>query len=253
MATDEAGSPAAVRRGVVLIMMLAVVAGGVLVGVVGFVTIEAFLNRPGSGIDKYDEATRQRHRFGQGTGPDGDACWPEDRQSGGTVFCDLESIGGLHWDTGDAKIADSDAGAVQIVIGSGYMCLLDDVGAPWCWEWSSEVQPRPARVPQDAALRTIREAGGSVCGQTPDYVTVFCWTVGVDQQSYREANHRFRDGSEWHMGFVRGDDPPSFGARQRATGHLERFDAFTGKQRATGEQWAWPVEVPRLLISETTS
>ena len=265
MATDEApdrgGGPQliAVRRGVVLIMMLAVVLGGVLVGVVGFVTIEAFLNRPGSVVDKYDDTIRGTHliptrvEFGQTIGPDGDGCWPENGQAiGGTVFCDLVSIGGLHWDTGDVKMADRDIGAYRIGIGSGYMCLLDEVGAPWCWEWSSEVQPRPARAPQDTVLRIIKEAGGSVCGQTPDYVTVICWTVGVDQQSYQQVNHRSRDGSEWHLFDVE-DDPPLFNARQKTTGRHERFDAFTGKKWTTGEQWARQVEVPRLLISETTS
>ena len=241
---DEPEPPTAVRRGVVSVMMVAVVAGGVLVGGAAFAAIEAVSSLSGSGIDKYDEATRQRHRFGQAVGPDGDACWAEDRQSGGTVFCDLESIGGLHWDTGDVRVADSDTGSHHISVGSGRMCLLDEGGAPWCWEWSPDVQPRPARAPQDTVLRHIKGADGFVCGQTPDYVTVTCWTVGVDPQSYRQANHRFRDGSEWHMRSLR-DDPPRFGAQLVGTGRLEGFDAFTG------EQLAGQVEVPRLLITET--
>ena len=223
---DEPGPPTAVRPGVVSIMMCAVVVGGALVGGAAFGAIEAVSSISGSGIDKYDEATRRLHRFGQSVGPDGDACWPEDRQSGGTVFCDLESIGGLHWDTGDGRGADSDAGLRRIFVGSGYMCLLDEGGAPWCWEWSRDVQPRPARAPQDAVLDRIEGADGFACGQTPDYVTVTCWTVGVDQQSYQQANHRFRDGPAWHMSTA-GDDPPYFVAHQTETGRLKRFDAFT--------------------------
>ena len=172
-------------------------------GSAAFGAIEVVSSISGSGIDKYDEATRQRHIFGQHVGPDGDACWPEKRQFGGTVFCDLESIRGLHWDTGDVRVADSDtglrriSGSNRIFVGSGYMCLLDEGGAPWCWEWSPDVQPRPARAPQDAVLYRIVGAEGFACGQTPDYVTVTCWTVGVDQQSYQQANHRFRDDPIW--------------------------------------------------------
>ena len=249
---DEPGPPTAVRRGVVSIMMCAVVVGGVLVGGAAFGAIEAVSSISGSGIDKYDEATRRLHRFGQSVGPDGDACWAEDRQSGGTVFCDLESIGGLHWDTGDVRVADSDtglkriSGSNHIFVGSGYMCLLDEGGAPWCWEWSPDVQPRPARAPQDAVLYRIVGAEGFACGQTPDYVTVTCWTVGVDQQSYQQANHRFRDNPTWRTSTA-GDDPPNFDAQQTETGRLERFDALTG------EQLSWQVEVPRLLVTETTS
>ena len=242
---DEPEPPTAVRRGVVSVMMVAVVAGGVLVGGAAFGAIEAVSSLSGSGIDKYDEATRQRHRFGQSVGPDGDACWAEDRLSGGTVFCDLESIGGLHWDTGDVRVADSDTGGRHISVGSGYMCLRDEGGAPWCWEWSPDVQPRPARAPQDTVLRTIVGADGFVCGQTPDYVAVTCWTVGVDQRSYRQANHRFRDGSEWHMRSLWDYNRPSFEAQLVGTGRLETFDAFTG------EQLSGQVEVPRLLTTET--
>ena len=41
------------------------------------------------------------------------------------MFCDLVSIGGLHWDTGDVTVADS----VDIFMGSGYLCLVDEDGA----------------------------------------------------------------------------------------------------------------------------
>ena len=226
---DEPEPPTAVRRGVVSVMMVAVVAGGVLVGGAAFGAIEAVSS---SGIDK-------------NVGPDGDACWAEDRKSGGTVFCDLESIGGLHWDTGDVRVGDSHADSDHISVGSGYMCLLDEGGAPWCWEWSPDVQPRPARAPQDAVLRHIVGAEGFVCGQTPDYVTVTCWTVGVDPQSYQQANHRFRDGSERRLYGNVHDDPPKFRVRQFETERFWWFDAFTG------EELGWQVEVPRLLITET--
>ena len=241
---DEPQPPTAVRRGVVSILMCAAVAGGVLVGGAAYAAIEAVSSLGGSGpeIDKYDEATRQQHSFGQRVGPDGDACWREDGQSAGTLFCDLESIGGLHWDTGDVTAAG--VRGYLIHIGSGYMCLLDEGGVPWCWEWSPDVQPRPARAPQDTMRDGIHGGDGFVCGQTRDYVTVICWTVGVDQQRYQQANHRSRDGSEWHLLRNVRDDPPRFSARQVGTGRGERFDAFTG------EELSGQVEVPRLLTTE---
>ena len=150
------------------IMMCAAVAGGVLVGGAVFGAIEAVKSISGSEIDKYDEATRQRHDFGQRVGPDGDACWPRTwgaRNLGGPVFCDLESIGGLHWDTGDLKVLSPS----DIHIGSGYMCLLDRDDRLRCWEWSPDVHPRPARVPQDEDfhrdLRWIVTATGSRAGR----------------------------------------------------------------------------------------
>ena len=238
----EPGAPAAarpVRRGVMAMVMAAVVAGGVLVGAVGFVAIESVLGLFGSEIDRYDEATRQRRNFGQAIGPDGDACWPEDTQSGRTLFCDLESIGGLHWDTGDVRVL----GTGNTHIGSGYMCLLDKDDAPWCWEWSPDVQPRPARVPEEAMFRrrSLRGGGGFVCGQTWEHSSVVCWTVGVDAPEYRQATHRFTDGAEWHMTEAHDDHPPRFSAHRTDTGEGETFDAFTG------EQLTGLVQEPRLL------
>ena len=151
------------------------------------------------------------------------------------------SIGGLHWDTGDVRVAE----AVYIFMGSGYLCLIDEDSAPWCWEWSSDVQPRPARVPEGAVFQRIVGAGGFVCGQTPDYATVACWTVGVGQLEYRQATHRFNDDSRWVIHGA-SDDRPGFWALQRGTGRFERFHAFTGAE-LTGS-----VEVPRLLVTETT-
>ena len=101
---------------------------------------------------------------------------------------------------------------------------------------------------QYTVLRTIKGADGFMCGETPDYVKVTCWTVGVHQQSYRQANHRSRDGSIWRLfGGRLDDDPPRFVAHQVGTGRGETFDAFTG------EELGWQVEVPRLLVTETTS
>ena len=244
----EPRAPAAarpVRRGVVAMVMAAAVAGGVLAGAVGFVAIESVLGLFGSeideydeAIDKYDEATRQLRNYGQSVGPDGDACWPEDTQSGRTLFCDLKSIGGLHWDTGDVRVR---ASGYYTHIGSGYMCLLDKDTAPWCWEWSPDVQPRPARVPEGAMFRLLLGGGGFVCGETRGHKSVVCWTVGVDSPEYRQATHRFTDGAEWHMTEAHDDHPPRFSAHQTDTGEGETFDAFTG------EQLTGLVQEPRVL------
>ena len=168
----EPRSPTAARRGFMSVMMCAAVAGGALVGGAVFGAIEAVKSISGSEIDKYDEATRQRHDFGQRVGPDGDACWPRTwgaRNLGGPVFCDLESIGGLHWDTGDLKVlSPSD---IHFFVGSGYMCLLD----PRRQASVLGVEPRRASpprtrstrrgLPQAAPLDRDR-ATGSSCGQT---------------------------------------------------------------------------------------
>lgn len=193
---DQPVAPTAARRGVMLIMMCAAVVGGMLVGSAVFGVIEVVPSIFSSEIDKYDEATRQRHDFGQRVGPDGDACWPERLQhvGGGTVFCDLESIGGLHWDTGDVRVNYSGS----IHIGSGYMCVLGKDLRPRCWEWSPDVQPRPARAPQDEDLDRIVIGDGFACGQTWLFERmVICWTVGVDQQTYQQDSHQFSDNSRW--------------------------------------------------------
>ncbi|MXZ96578.1 MAG: hypothetical protein F4Y99_11685 [Acidimicrobiaceae bacterium] len=197
---DEPGPPTAARRGFMSIMMVAAVVGGALVGGAVFGAIEVVPSIFSSEIDqddkydKYDEATRQRHDFGQRVGPDGDTCWPEKRHrqaSGYTVVCDLESIGGLHWDT-DNVVTHQD----HFYIGSGYMCLLRTFSSrPRCWEWSPDVQPRLARAPQDAYLHRFVTADGFACGQSSDYVT--CWTVGVDQQTYQQDSHPFPAHSGW--------------------------------------------------------
>ena len=195
-------------------------------------------------IDKYDDTIRgvrpgtQRVDFGQFFSPDGDGCWSEDDNR--IYFCDLVSIGGLHWNTGD--LGDMQQPAAYL--GSGVLCVMSEDGAR-CWEWSPDVQPRPARVPQGAMFRRIVGAGGFVCGQTPDYQQVMCWTVGVDQPQYRQATHRFSLGSEWVMDGA-SDDRLGFWVLQRGTGRSELFHAFTGTE-LTG-----PVEVPGPLETETT-
>ena len=221
---------------------VALLAGGCLLG--------------GPSWDKYDDSIRGTHelpvrvRFGQRIGPDGDGCWPQDRQRGGTVFCDLISVGGLHWDSGEVEVNE----AVDIDVGSGFVCVQDRGGAPWCWEWSDEVPPRPARAPQGEAFRKVRVvdswtqkvegAPGFACGMAHDGIRVVCWSVGVDQPQYRQSNHRSRDGSQWSMHGVR-DDPPRFRFNMRETGRAESFHAFTG------EELTRPVEAPSLLVTET--
>lgn len=195
---DQPVAPTAARRGFMSIMMCAALVGGALVGGAVFGAIEVVPSIFSSEIDKYDEATRQRHDFGQRVGPDGDACWPDDYwQSRSRVFCDLESIGGLHWDTGDVWVSRS-----HIYVGSGFMCVLR-AGLPRCWEWSPDVPPRPARTPQDEDLhrdlRGIVIADGFACGQTWGSVKsmVICWTVGVDQQTYQQDSHQFSADPRW--------------------------------------------------------
>ncbi|WP_419837513.1 hypothetical protein [Candidatus Poriferisodalis sp.] len=182
------------------------------------------------GFDPYDDASRAGVSFGQRGGPDGDTCWPENsRNYSGTLYCDLVSIGGLHWDTGDVKVVAGSPFSIEIAMGSGFMCMIDEDRAPWCWEWSSETQPRTARVPQDAQFDSIVPGGGFVCGQTTDFVTVVCWTVGVGRSRYRQATHRPQDHSEWALYPRLDDDPPSFVVRPRLrSGHELRIHAFSG-------------------------
>ena len=155
--------------------------------------------------------------------PDGDLCWREEHSF--VYYCDLVSIGGLQWDTGDLGYARMRA----LYLGSGVLCALSEDGVR-CWEWSPDVQPRPARTPDGVVFRTLEGDGGFVCGQTPDYVTVVCWTVGVGQRSYRQATHRFRDGSQWFMnGASRAiDDMPGYWMRHPGTKEGGLYDAFTG-------------------------
>ena len=205
----------------------------------------------GRGFDPYDEDVRGAHSnatarvsFGQRIGPDGDGCWPD----GGKVFCDLTSIGGLHWDAGDVRVEKSS----DIYMDSGFLCLRDRDYRPWCWEWSSDVPPRPARVPQGElfayitgpAFRTETPGpAGFVCGLALGLRRVSCWTVGVDQPDYRQANHRFVEGGEWIVRSV-GHDPPHFEAANRGPLRDARFHAFNGAELSP-----FPRE-PRVLVTE---
>lgn len=236
MATDgarrgERRSPTAAGGRVVLIVVAVLVAAvsAVGVGVVGYVAVDAVVDS--FEIDKFDESVRQREDFGQVVGPDGDACWPDhEHRRNGPVICDLESIGGLHWDTGDVSIEGTTGR--RIFVGSGYMCLINNPGVPWCWEWSTDVQPpRPARVPQGEDFEDFGAnfvtGDGFVCGQNYRSKTVTCWTVGVDHPSYQQASHRF-DGYREATLVGAWDDPPSFDVLQHESDRRVRFEAFTG-------------------------
>ena len=223
----ERQSPTAVWGRVVLIvvavLVAAVSAGGV--GVVGYVAVDALVGS--FEIDKFDESVRQREDFGQVVGPDGDACWPDhEYRRNGPVICDLESIGGLHWDTGDVSIVGTSGR--RIFVGSGYMCLLDKSDVPWCWEWSTDVQPpRPARVPLGADFGNFVTADGFACGQTDRRGPVTCWTIGLDHQSYQQASHQFDGYTTWEL-IGASEDPPSFEVQRLGDGRRVRFEAFTG-------------------------
>ena len=204
-------------------VLLAVVVAGA-----GFVAVKAMFFS-GPGFDRYDESIRgtltinSRVAFGQRFGPDGDACWPENyTEYTGTVFCELVSIGGLHWDTGDVTVSDS----ANIQIGSGYLCFTDEARAPWCWEWSADVEPRLARTPEDATFWRIVVGAGIACGQTPDYVTATCWTVGVDQIEYQQGTVHLNDAKPWILSRA-SEDGLGFTAGQRGTGRGMTFPVFT--------------------------
>ena len=192
----------------------------------------------GPGFDRYDDDLRGTHEingrfaFGQRTGPDGDGCWPENhRNYTGRVFCDLVSIGGLHWDTGDIKVTTSG----DIYMGSGHLCLVDTHNTPWCWEWSSDVPPRPARVPDIAEFHRITGDGDFLCGQTPDYATVACWTIGVEQSEYwediRQVNLHVPELTVFNpesIVFNPSDGGSYFAAFQR-DGRMRRVSEFTAR------------------------
>ena len=212
------------------------------------------------GFDPYDDETRgtiqggtRRVAFGQRIGPDGDGCWPERGWfSKGKVYCDLVSIGGLHWDTGDVRVGESS----DIFVGPGFMCLNDQGGRPWCWEWGAAVPPRAAEVPEGDLFASIKgpvyrweplDAPGFVCGQTTDLLRIICWTVGAGRPDYLQATHRFvvggEEGSEWLLQNVSADPPLFWAANRGAFGDVS-IHAFSGGQRLRqhGE--------PRVLMTE---
>lgn len=196
-------------------------------------------------LDLYDDQVRAARPDLWREGPDGDACWYDD----GAFLCDLVSIGGVRFDTGDLGTRDKP----RLYLGSGHMCLLDDSATPQCWEWGVGVAPRSARVPQGEEFAFIRApeahrrvdgAPGFVCGQVPDFFRVVCWSVGTGHPQYRQAKHRFVDGSEWVINYVR-DDPPQFYAGRRGRLGGGYFHAFTGQ-----ELGPLPIE-PSVLVTET--
>ncbi|WP_419944286.1 hypothetical protein [Candidatus Poriferisodalis sp.] len=230
----------------------------VLVAVVAVLSAGCF---GGPSFDYYDDSLRGTDelpavvRFGQRIGPEGDGCWPEDRERGGTVFCDLVSIGGLHWDSGDVHVTSTfGRPSAAIGVGAGFLCLLDGEGRPWCWEWSADVVPRRARAPHDETFRLVAVVDswtkkvegvpGFACGHTPDFLRVVCWSVGVDQPDYRQSNHRFVDGHEWALRTVF-DDPPRFSAGRRGASGDGTFHAFTGRARPSVS------DAPTVLVTET--
>ena len=153
--------------------------------------------------------------------PDGDLCWREEHSF--VYYCDLVSVGGLLWDTGNLGYARHR----MVYLGSGVLCAMAQDGVR-CWEWSADVQPRPARTPDGAEFHLLAGTGGFACGQTPDHVTVICWTVGVGQGDYRQATHQFRDGSQWFMNGA--SDDGGFWMRKPGTKRGALFDAFTGEE-----------------------
>ncbi|WP_419947159.1 hypothetical protein [Candidatus Poriferisodalis sp.] len=218
----------------------------------------------GPSWDKYDDSLRGTNElrtvvhFGQRIGPEGDGCWPHDSERGGTVFCDLVSIGGLHWDTGDVHVSDAFFGgpSAAIDVGAGFVCVLDSDGAVWCWEWSPDIAPRPARAPQGEAFSRVRVvdswtqkvegAPGFACGNTADFRRVVCWSVGTDQPRYRQSGHTFVDGAQWVIRSVY-DDPPRFAVGKRNGGGNGTFHAFTGQGRVSSG-----ID-PDIVVTETLS
>lgn len=187
-------------------------------------------------FDKYDDSLRGTHElrrvidFGQRIGPDGDSCWPGNRNTGASrLFCDLISIGegGLHWNAGDVKYTPKMR--ANLVMGSGYLCVIDVWDVTHCWEWSQDVPPRPARVPQDIVFSRILGVHGDVCGEDPVSRYFACWTVGLDQPEYQQAVHRIRDDTRWTL-HSNPDDSPHFSATQIGTGRSGYFDPYTGEQ-----------------------
>lgn len=232
------GLPKAVRA-VTVALITAAAAAAVSSGTYRLLSASGSL-----GVEESDDTgippdyQRARYRW---ISPEGDRCWREDHSF--IYNCDLVSIGGLQWDTGNLGYVERRT----VYLGSGVLCAMAQDGVR-CWEWSPDVQPRSARTPDGAEFHLLAGAGGFVCGQTPDFVTVACWTVGVGQGSYRQATHRFRDGSQWFMnGASDAIGDGGYWMRQPGTNRGGLFDAFTGE-----ELFRLPDE-PGPLEPETTS
>ncbi len=187
-------------------------------------------------LDLYDEQVRANNRYRFWTGPDGDVCWHDD----GVIYCDLESIGGLHWNSGEPEAIQ------QIFLGPGYLCSLADGGSARCWEWSRDVSPRPARAPERTAFSYLEGAAGFVCGDTPDFAMIVCWTIGTDPPVYREVIHRANDDTELSITGSAENNPSRIGysvrPRGARPGHFTSgigvFDPFARQDpRVWSDQW----------------
>ena len=112
------------------------------------------------GIEEPDDTgTRpdfQGGNYRKVSNPDGDLCWREEDSD--VYYCDLVSIGGLQWDTGDLGYATRRA----VHLGSGMLCVMSEGGVR-CWEWSPAVQPRPARTPDGAEFHLLSWAMEASC------------------------------------------------------------------------------------------
>lgn len=234
----DADTPTSARY--VRVLIFAAVVAAVWVGAYTAASVVEDMVR----TDKYDEDARRTSYFGQRISPDGDVCWREYKRA----VCDLESIGGLHWSPGNMKTEASS----DVYLGSGYLCLVDLDGKPWCWDWSAGTPPQPAQAPANVALARFMGDGGLMCGQTRDNKEIVCWTAGAGHIEYRQATHRFRVDTEWSLISVY-DNPPNFGVAlppltHPATGPAAVFDAFTGEVRSE-----WDIDAASLLATETMS
>jgi len=76
---------------------------------------------------------------------------------------------------------------VQLALGYGFSCGLDDLGQAVCWGSNSDAQlgksgpsgPIPTAV--STVLRFVRLSAGAsdVCGLTPDH-SLYCWGANAD-------------------------------------------------------------------------
>ena len=151
----------------------------------------------------------------------GDDCRTEDFS--GPVFCELESVGDLKWDTGNIAARS----VYDYLKGPGYMCLIDTADTLWCWEWDIGTEPRLAQTPQNGAYRSIEAGDGFLCGITIDQGTVACWTVGVDQPEYQQEYHQLNLPDIIGIHIDSYTDPASFNVAQWGTAPTLTFPAFT--------------------------
>lgn len=192
------------------------------------------------GIDKYDDAVRgtgpgtQQAHFGQFFNSDGDGCWPEN--NGRSYSCDLVSIGGVHFDTGDLGEVEPSIAIARLA--SGYLCAAAHDGVR-CWEWSADVPPRPAKSPAGAKYVRLENAGRFVCGLTIGGRSVACWTVGTDQREYSEVVQTF-DETQNPSSFLVRADPERFTVRQDGqSSWLKTYYLFFRESAAHRQDRLW--------------